>query len=150
MTNNSYKLLAAVIIAGLIAYSYVVSRDHLPKMTVGGKEIYVELAVDPDVRGRGLMFRTRLEEDHGMLFVFPVEDRHAFWMKDTEIPLSIAFIKNGVVTQLEDMEPHSLERHASTEEVKYALEMNRGWFKRNDVHVGGLVIIPPITRTGAD
>ncbi|MEE9584987.1 MAG: DUF192 domain-containing protein [Candidatus Brocadiales bacterium] len=146
MTSNLNKrvlvVLAAVLIV-LIAYRYLVSGNDLTRISVGGKEVYVELAASEEKRNLGLQFRTYLEEDHGMLFIFPTEGRHAFWMKDTHIPLSIAFIKeNGAITQIEEMEPDSLEHHTSREKVKYALEMEGGWFERNNVHAGDPVTIP--------
>lgn len=148
MTNNRYKVLLIIVLAGVISYGYLGSGSSLVKISVGGKDVHVELAIEPEVRGRGLQFRTSLTENHGMLFVFPVEGRHAFWMKDTHIPLSIAFInKGGLITQIEDMEPDSLERHTPSDKVKYALEMNGGWFKRNNIHAGGRVTIPPDIKT---
>lgn len=117
--------------------------DELAKMMAGKKEIFVELAVTAQERMLGMQFRTSLAEDQGMLFVFPTEGRHVFWMKDTYIPLSVAFItKDGVITQIDEMEPLSLEHHVSRERVKYALEMKAGWFKRNNIRVGDMVIIP--------
>lgn len=115
------------------------------KLTINikDKEAYVELAITEEEHRQGLMFRERLEKDHGMLFIFPEERQVAFWMKNTRIPLSIAFIKeDGWIAQIEDMEPFSLENHISNVKVKYALEMGKGWYKINQISVGDFVQIP--------
>lgn len=112
-------------------------------LIVGGKEIRVEVADTPEKLQKGLMFRDKLEKDQGMLFVFPEETYLFFWMKDTKIPLSIAFIKaDGWIAQIESMEPYSLKNHHSETRVKYALEMNDGWFKENKIKVGDKIKIP--------
>lgn len=119
------------------------------KIYVGDKKAYVELAVSLEERSRGLQFRKSLGEDRGMLFIFPQRSQHTFWMKDTLIPLSLAFInENGLITQIEEMHPGSFDRYTSRDRVKYALEMNSGWFKRNNVRVGDRVTAPSIINTG--
>jgi uncharacterized membrane protein (UPF0127 family) len=91
----------------------------------------------------GLMHRNKLEDNEGMLFIFPQEEILSFWMKDTRIPLSIAFIKaNGRIVQIESMKPYSLDTHVSREKVKYALEVKDGWFMRHNVKEGDTVKIP--------
>jgi uncharacterized membrane protein (UPF0127 family) len=80
-----------------------------------------------------------------MLFIFPEEKILSFWMKNTRIPLSIAFIKgNGHIIQIDSMSPYSLEPHISQGQVKYALEMQEGWFKTHNVKIGDSVHIPHI------
>lgn len=103
----------------------------------------VELAITPEEHMVGLMYRDRLEDNKGMLFVFPKEEILSFWMKNTGIPLSIAFIKaDGRIVQIESMEPYSLDTHVSKEKVKYALEMKEGWFRVHKVKEGDRVRIP--------
>jgi len=110
---------------------------------VDGHELTVELAITPEEQMVGLMNRDSLGCNDGMLFVFPQEQILSFWMKNTEIPLSIAFIKvNGRIVQIESMKPRSLDSHISHEKAKYALEMNEGWFGNHGVEVGALVRIP--------
>ena len=83
-----------------------------------------------------------------MLFVFDREEPLSFWMKNTRLPLSIAFIdKGGRIVDIQDMEPFSLESHTSTHPARYALEMNQGWFEREGIKVGHLVKIPSSLRT---
>lgn len=118
-------------------------RNNVLPINVGGVELEVEVATTPEEYILGLMYRDTLEENGGMLFIFPKERFLSFWMKDTRIPLSIAFIKaNGRIAQIESMKPYSLDTHVSKEKVKYALEMKEGWFKAHNVKEGDAVKIP--------
>ncbi len=104
------------------------------------KEIWVEVAKTPEERARGLMGRKRLGKDEGMLFIFEKEDYHGFWMKDTYIPLSIAFIdKGGRIVRITDMKPLSLEAHDPPRPILYALEMKKGWFSANGFKIGDVL-----------
>ncbi len=105
---------------------------------VGDNRLTVEVADDPLERSLGLMYRDALPEDRGMLFVYPDEEPRSFWMKNTRIPLSIAFAdKSGVIIAVMDMFPDDgAARYRSPGPAMYALEMNRGWFKRHNVTVG--------------
>jgi len=110
------------------------------QIRAGGKTIRVEVARTPAQRERGLMFRDRLPEDEGMLFVFAGPVRIAFWMKNTRNPLSIAFLdRNGRIVDIQDMVPLDPTLHLPLSEYFYALEMNQGWFGRNGVKVGDMV-----------
>ena len=112
-------------------------------MRVAGHLVEVEIADTPEERASGLMNRKTLKEDQGMLFVFDREERVSFWMKNTSIPLSIAFISaDGTIRQIEDMESYSLESIPSRRSVLYALEMNRGWFEERGIAEGDRVEIP--------
>ncbi len=115
--------------------------------TSGGEEVEVvaEIADDDAERRRGLMQRTELAESAGMLFVFGAEQPLSFWMKDTLIPLSIAYIAaDGRIVDIQDMEPLDDEppSYVSAEPAKYALEVNRGFFAERGVEVGDTVEIP--------
>jgi uncharacterized membrane protein (UPF0127 family) len=104
------------------------------------KEIWVEVATTPEERSRGLMGRKYLGKDEGMLFIFETEDHHGFWMKDTFIPLSIAFIdKDGRIVWITDMKPMTLDSHVPPKPILYALEMNRGWFSNHGIKSGDVV-----------
>jgi len=97
----------------------------------------VEVAQTPEERMYGLMGRKHLGRDEGMLFIFETEDYHGFWMKDTFLPLSIAFIgKDGRIVWIADMKPLTLDTHAPPKPILYALEMNKGWFSSHGVKVG--------------
>jgi len=114
------------------------------KLAINGKYIKAELADNEQARARGLQYRTSLAPDHGMLFAYAEETMMHFWMKDTSIPLSIAFIKSdGVILEIHDMEPFSLENISSAEPTQYALETARGWFKENQIKAGDKVVLPP-------
>ncbi len=114
-------------------------------ITVGKTPVVAETAVTPQAREKGLMGRKSLAKNHGMLFVFQKPDYYRMWMRDTSIPLSVAFLdEKGRVINIEDMPPLSLELHASAEQALYALEMGRGWFSAHHVGTGSLVIMPSL------
>lgn len=99
--------------------------------------ILAELADDSLSRSLGLMFRKYLGKNSGMLFVFDKEDFYPFWMKNTYVPLDIAFIKNGgKIIDIRTMMPLSTRRIMASEPALYALEMNAGWFKESGLKVG--------------
>lgn len=125
------------------------SADPSPaELFIGSHRFTVEIADTEESRARGLMFRQSLPQQHGMLFVFPDDSRRSFWMRDTSIPLSIAFIRrDGVITEIYDMQPYSLEPVNSVAEVRFALEVNQGEFRRLGIRPGDRVQLPPqITR----
>jgi uncharacterized membrane protein (UPF0127 family) len=104
------------------------------------KEILAEVAKTPQERAKGLMGRRHLGQEEGMLFIFETEEYHAFWMKDTPIPLSIAFIdKEGRIVKITDMKPLTLESHSPPAPILYALEMKKGWFSANGIKVGDIL-----------
>jgi uncharacterized membrane protein (UPF0127 family) len=103
-------------------------------LRIGPHAFQVELAVTPQQRQRGLMGRTHLSADSGMLFVFEQSDRHCFWMRDTPLPLSIAFIDStGRIASLADMQPRTDTLHCPTTDVRYALEVRQGEFQRRGI-----------------
>lgn len=110
--------------------------------------VEVEVVDTPETLQKGLMFRTSLPESAGMLFVFPVLRRLSFWMKNTPLPLSIAFIDDGMrVDALEDMRPlDEGPRYRSRGSCRFALEVNQGWFARHGVVVGDRVVF--LSETG--
>ena len=117
------------------------------RLTVGGQAFDVELAVTAEQRRQGLMFREQLGEREGMLFVFEQEQAVSFWMRDTPLPLSIAFIDaRGMIVHMADMEPFSEAPVPSRFPVRYALEVNQGAFERAGVAVGDVVELPDHLR----
>ena len=110
-------------------------------LSVRGHSIGAEVVSRPVERSLGLMFRTELARDSGMLFVFEVEDTFRFWMKNTYLPLSIAYIdKQGIISDILEMAPlDTTTRYAPSRPVPYALEMNAGWFTTNGVKPGDTV-----------
>lgn len=116
---------------------------RLPTVMINGERFEVELAITPEERAKGLMFREELEKNRGMLFVFEEEQALSFWMKNTSIALSIAYISaNGVIIDILDMEPYDLSLVPSSQPVKYALEVNQGEFRRRGIRPGNRVILP--------
>ena len=112
-------------------------------LEVGEQRIRVELACTRAEQMQGLMFRESLPENEGMLFIFSQEQTLAFWMKNTLIPLDIAYLDSrGEIVDIQSMEPRSLQTHPSKRPAQYALEMNAGWFAKHDVTPGTLVNIP--------
>lgn len=106
-------------------------------LRIGAHSIRAELANTPQTRRDGLMFRTRLSEDSGMVFVFPAERKVSMWMKNTPTPLSVAFIDaNGRILNIEDMQAHSEQTHSSKGLATYAVEVNQGWFAKRGIRSG--------------
>lgn len=109
-------------------------------LRIGRHELRVELADTPDTRRTGLMFRRRLPEDGGMLFVFEAPSPQAMWMKNTLIPLSVAFVgADGRILNIEDMQPRTETPHPSAGDALYAIETNLGWFGKRGIRAGDRV-----------
>ena len=104
---------------------------------IGQHRIRAEIARTPQSHERGLMQREQLCKDCGMLFVFPKAGRLSFWMKNTPLPLSIAFIAaDGAILNIEEMQPNTTNVHSAQGDALYALEMNKSWFAKNGVKPG--------------
>lgn len=100
-------------------------------------EITVEIADTQETQEKGLMWRESMAEDHGMLFVYDRDSKKSFWMKNTKIPLSIAYIAaDGTIREIYDMEPLSTRIVDSRYSVRYALEVNQGAFERHGIKTG--------------
>ena len=110
-------------------------------ISINGHELTVELATTPAQRGCGLSHREELPPNHGMLFIFPDNRPRNFWMKDTFIPLSIAYLSaSGRILNIQKMVPMQIDpRYPSVQPASYALEVNQGWFEANGVAVGDVV-----------
>lgn len=107
------------------------------RLNAGIHVVTAEVAESADERATGLMFRKQMEPNAGMLFVFPAPFAHCFWMRNTILPLSIAFIADdGTVVNIEDMAPQSTDSHCAKKPVRYALEMNQGWFAKRGIKPG--------------
>ncbi len=117
-------------------------KSDLPvaKLTLRQKTIEVEVANKEATRMAGLMFRASMPRDHGMLFVFSDDTQRYFWMKNTQIPLSIAFMDDqGKIENILEMPPYTEDTFPSAGPAKYALEMNKGWFDQNGLKAGDVV-----------
>ena len=109
-------------------------------------DLFVAVVDTPEERGRGLMFRESMPENQGMLFVFEQEGQYSFYMRDTPLPLSIAFIEGeGDIIEIEDMQPLTEDLHTPDEPYLYAVEANQGWFDRHGISAGAAVRIARTT-----
>lgn len=123
--------------------------QNLPATTLnaGMHNIRAQVAVTPDQRQWGLMFRREMPTHEGMLFVFEAPAQQCFWMRNTPLPLSIAFIEDdGTILQITDMAPRNDSLHCSQRPVRFALEMEQGWFARKGLAVGAKLGGLPTSR----
>ena len=136
------KLLSACSLAVVMALSGLASAEDLPtvQLSIKGHRLVAETATTTATRTVGLMHRFSLKPDHGMLFVFDAPQPLAFWMKNTFVPLSIAFIgADGRILNIEDMAPQTETTHPSRGLALYALEMKKGWFAERAIAAGDRV-----------
>jgi uncharacterized membrane protein (UPF0127 family) len=142
------RLLAGAILAGAAA-AQTGPQPTLPKvkLTSGMHVITAELATTPQSRTTGMMFRQTTAPNHGMLFVFEYKSQQCFWMRNTPLPLSIAFIDDdGTILQITDMAPQSDTLHCSKQPIRFALEMEQGWFAKKAANVGTKIGGLPVLR----
>lgn len=114
--------------------------------TVEGHQLRLLVVATPEKRAQGLMFVQELPDDTGMLFVFPMDTPLSFWMRNTYIPLSVAFLDaEGRILNIEDMQPLDESLHSSVAPARYALEVNQGWFAARGIGPGAVVefTLPP-------
>lgn len=126
----------------LIAVAACANRTQLPtiELSIAGHEIRAEVADEPEERYQGLMYRKSMGTDDGMVFVYPREEPRSFWMANTTIPLSIAYLDaGGRILNIEPMTPLDRSGVRSAGPAQYALEMNRGWFDSHGVRAGDTV-----------
>jgi uncharacterized protein len=135
MRKTIHKLLFLI---AFFAGAHAWAAD-LPEMvlSISGHKLTAEVAANDRHRMTGLMHRRMMPEYRGMLFVFTETAHHAMWMENTHIPLSVAFVDSqGVIVNIADMKPHTRNSHAAAKPVKYALEMNAGWFTKRGIKRG--------------
>ena len=107
------------------------------RLSAGIHLIDVQLALTPEQRTKGLMFRREMPQIEGMLFVFEQPSRQCFWMMNTLLPLTAAFVADdGTITNLADMKPQTTNTHCSVKPVRFVLEMNQGWFAKRGIKAG--------------
>ncbi len=122
-----------------LGYAQNAEQVDLPRirLTAGIYLIDAQVAATSEERATGLMFRKELPPSEGMLFVFDQAAQQCFWMKNTLLPLTAAFVSDdGRVVNLADMQPQTTEAHCSTQPVRFVLEMNQGWFKKKGIKAG--------------
>ena len=141
-------LFAILVLAFCVAHAW--AEQALPELALAikGHRLTAEVAATEATRATGLMHRRMMPENRGMLFVFSHAVPQSFWMMNTYLPLSIAYIdENGTIVNIADMKPLTTDTHPSAKPAKYALEMNLGWFAKRGIKAGakieGLKNAPP-------
>lgn len=135
---------AVVVVLLLISVAGCSQDVELYELSIGDSEFRVEVVDTPETRARGLMEREELADDAGMLFVFESSEPRSFWMKDTLLPLSIAYIdENLIIREIYDMQPLSTVPVPSRTPARYALEVNRGAFEERGIRVGDRITFSP-------
>src|SRR3954464_3101628 len=130
-------LAAALLAAGLAQAQQPQPPLPTVQLTAGMHVVRAEVAADFGSRMQGLMFRESLGPNAGMLFIFDEVSGHCMWMKNTLIPLSVAFIDpQGVIVSISDMQPHSEQSHCAAKPALFALEMTKGWFAQRGIKAG--------------
>lgn len=128
------------------AWSREAPQLQLPRVTLkaGMHLIQAQVAATPEQRSIGLMFREEMPGGEGMLFVFEQPAGQCFWMKNTLLPLTAAFVgDDGTIVNLVDMKPQNLDSHCSAGPVRYVLEMHQGWFAKRGIQAGFRLSGPP-------
>ena len=126
-------------LAASVALAQGAPQLDLPrtKLSAGMYLIDTQVASTATQRATGLMFRTSMPPGEGMLFVFDTPAEQCFWMKNTLLPLTAAFVADdGTIVNLVDMKPQSTDSHCSQKPVRYVLEMNQGWFEKKGIKAG--------------
>ena len=144
--NHFYKLVFLIIIlcsATVFNSCKSAAKSKIDKIIINGNTLNIEIAETEEERRIGLMHRKILDKDNGMFFIFESDRKLSFWMKNTYIPLSIAFVSaDGIIKEIRDMTPHSLESVVSKNNVRYALEVNKGYFQERNIIEGDKIILP--------
>ncbi|HUL66465.1 MAG TPA: DUF192 domain-containing protein [Burkholderiaceae bacterium] len=138
MSRVAAAMLFPLLLAG--GHASAQSSIRTVQLTAGIHLITAEVAADDPMRTRGLMFREALAPNHGMLFVFDGKEVRCMWMRNTLVPLSVAFIEDdGRIVNIEDMAPQTDDSHCASAPVRYALEMQRGWFAQRGLKAGATI-----------
>lgn len=131
------RVIATCLGLALSAAVWAQSAMPLMELSVGMHRIEAEVAADQQNRMVGLMNRKAMAPQRGMLFVFPQQNTHCMWMRNTLIPLSVAFLdEDGIIINIENMQPQTEDNHCAKVPARYALEMNLGWFAQRGIKPG--------------
>ena len=126
---------------GLVALGVAAQALPVLELQAGFHRIEAEVAHTQPARMQGLMQRREMAPQRGMLFVFPESDRHCMWMKNTLLPLAVAFLDDaGSIINVAEMQPGSEDNHCAARPARYALEMNAGWFARRGLKSGAVIM----------
>jgi len=125
----------------LLSFSALAQSPERAGLSIGFFRIDAEVAADRESRMQGLMNRRSMAPQQGMLFVFPEIGQHCMWMRNTHIPLSVAFLdQEGRIINIEDMQPQTENNHCASRPARYALEMNLGWFSGKGIKPGARLL----------
>ncbi|MFM2083412.1 MAG: hypothetical protein RLY95_230 [Pseudomonadota bacterium] len=138
--KHIHRILSSIflVIASFVSYAQT-PQTHLQRavLSLGMFQIDAQIAQTPEERQIGLMFRAQMPQAEGMIFIFEEPSKQCFWMKNTILPLTAAFIADdGTILNLADMKPQTTETHCSAKPVRFVLEMNQGWFAKKGIKAG--------------
>lgn len=139
LMKKTLAFAAALLSLAALAQDTGGPQTRLPRVRLqaGVHVIDAQVASSPEQRETGLMYRRSMPQQEGMLFVFDAPAEQCFWMKNTVLPLSVAFVADdGTIVTLDEMKPQTLDSHCSTQPVRYVLEMNKGWFAKKGIKPG--------------
>lgn len=141
MRTMTKTLIRRCLRAGMLVFAALtgVASAQMPivELTVGMYRVEAELAHLPAARATGLMHRPSMPVNHGMVFVFAEDSQHCMWMRNTLLPLSVAFLDaQGRILNIEDMQPQTDDSHCAVAPARFALEMNQGWFVERGIKAG--------------
>jgi uncharacterized protein len=143
MNGNTFlrtALLLSTLVLNTNVFAQQQSKFPVISLTTGIYVIKAEVAAKDAERQQGLMFREKLGPNEGMVFLFEAPAGVCMWMKNTLIPLSVAFIDDsGKIINIEDMQPQTIDSHCTKKPARYALEMNLGWFKQKNIKPGSMI-----------
>jgi uncharacterized membrane protein (UPF0127 family) len=145
-------LLSLLVSLGMLAdvHAQETPQTQLQRITLsaGIHQIDTQVALTPEQHAIGLMYRKDMPQHEGMLFVFQNPTKQCFWMKNTLLPLTAAFVADdGTIVNLEDMKPQTTESHCSAKPVRFVLEMNQGWFAKKGLRAGAKLAGQPFAAT---
>lgn len=134
---NKKTLVGMLVGVAMSATALAQNSMPLMELSAGFHRIEAEVAANDPDRQLGLMNRKAMAVQHGMLFVFPQDNTHCMWMRNTLLPLSVAFLDDdGKIINIEDMKPQTEDNHCARRPARYALEMNLGWFTQRGIKPG--------------
>ncbi len=138
--SASVLLGATLAVTSPSAMSQQPAKFPIISLNAGIHVIRAEVAARDAERQQGLMYREKLGPNEGMIFLFEAPAGVCMWMKNTLIPLSVAFIdESGKIVNIEDMQPQTTNPHCAKRPIRYALEMNRGWFRQKNIKPGSVI-----------
>ncbi len=149
MNRRLASLFGLLALSAIPAWSQGQPQTQLPRVSLsaGMHLISAQVAATPDQRSIGLMHRQEMPTNEGMLFAFEQAGVQCFWMKNTLLPLTAAFVADdGTIINLADMKPQTLDSHCSAQPVRYVLEMNQGWFVKRGIQAGARLGGSPFSR----